>query len=90
MWTTKAKNEEEMHIHSAVICPGFTDTQMLRSAMAAMTEENRKGFEEFITSFVGMKRLLSPSEIARFVYEVAQSPVLNGSVIDANEGQKEY
>lgn len=81
-----ARNDERA-IHSAVICPGFTDTEMLRSAV---TDENRKGFQEFIASFVGMKRLITPSEIARFVYEVAQSPVLNGSVLDANGGQKEY
>ena len=60
---------------------------MLRSAV---TEENRAEFEKFIASFVGVQRLIEPSEIARFVYEVSQSPILNGTVIDANGGQKEY
>lgn len=77
----------ERDVHSAVICPGFTDTKMLRSGV---TEENRAEFEQFIASFVGLQRLIEPAEISRFVYEVAQCPILNGAVIDANGGQKEY
>ncbi len=78
------KNEKnsksKKSIHSCVICPGFCDTQMLSGAGVD---------SEFIDSFVGIGRVIQPKEIASFVYTVSQSPILNGSVLDANGGQKE-
>lgn len=69
-------------IHTAAICPGFTDTEMLRShvpplALASIAEMNTFG------------RLIDPDEIARTIYWATQNPVINGSVIHANLGQIE-
>lgn len=69
-------------IHTAAICPGFTDTEMLRThvppdALASIAESNTFG------------RLIDPEEIARTIYWATQNPVINGSVIHANLGQIE-
>ena len=69
-------------IHTAAICPGFTDTEMLRThvppdALASIAESNAFG------------RLIDPEEIARTIYWATQNPVINGSVIHANLGQIE-
>lgn len=69
-------------IHTACICPGFTDTEMLRAhvppdAMAAV-----QGMSAF-------GRLVRPEEIAATLLWAATAPVVNGSVIHANLGQVE-
>lgn len=71
-------------IHTACLCPGFTDTEMLR--------EHIDGNEEALASVVAMSsfsRLIDPVEIADAVYFAANSPVINGAVIHANLGQIE-
>lgn len=73
------------NIHTAVVCPGFTDTEMLRKAIEGKEEE----FNSFIQSFVSLQRMISPQEIANFIYNVSKTPILNGSVLHANGGQKE-
>eukprot|EP00818_Percolomonas_sp_WS_P005117 CAMPEP_0117439770 /NCGR_PEP_ID=MMETSP0759-20121206/2734_1 /TAXON_ID=63605 /ORGANISM="Percolomonas cosmopolitus, Strain WS" /LENGTH=697 /DNA_ID=CAMNT_0005231491 /DNA_START=111 /DNA_END=2204 /DNA_ORIENTATION=+ len=72
-------------IHSAVICPGFTNTEMLRSAIKGKEEE----FDSFIKSFVSLKRMIEPQELGDFIFQASQTPILNGSVLHANGGQKE-
>ncbi len=70
------------HIHTACICPGFTDTEMLREHVP----------EEAMPTIVGMSafnQLISPGEIAETLFWVAEHPVTNGSVLHANLGQKE-
>jgi len=69
-------------IHTACVCPGFTDTEMLREhvpedAMAAV-----RGMSAF-------DRLIDPAEIAETLFWAASNPVINGSVIHANLGQIE-
>ena len=69
-------------IHTACICPGFTDTEMLREhvpadAMAAVAEMSAFG------------RLIEPAEIADTLLFAAAHPVVNGAVIHANLGQRE-
>ena len=69
-------------VHTACVCPGFTDTEMLRShvppeAMAAVRGGSAFG------------RLVEPSEIADVLFWAAASPVVNGSVLHANLGQVE-
>ena len=69
-------------IHTACICPGFTDTEMLREHVP----------EDVMPQIAGMSaydRLVSPDEIADALYWSSQSPVVNGSVIHANLGQVE-
>lgn len=72
-------------IHTALICPGFTDTEMLRGHV---------GNDEAILSNIGKMnsfgRLIDPDEIARLVVWSHQNPVINGSVLHANLGQLEH
>jgi 3-oxoacyl-[acyl-carrier protein] reductase len=71
-------------IHTACICPGFTDTPMLR------THLNNDSFVlEQIKGMTAFNRLVEPAEIANTVYFVANNPVMNGAILHANLGQKE-
>ena len=69
-------------IHTACICPGFTDTEMLREHVPA---EFMKQIED-MSSF---GRLVEPEEIANTIFWASQNSVINGSVIHANLGQIE-
>ena len=67
-------------IHTACVCPGFTDTEMLRDhlpaeALSSVAEANAFG------------RLVEPNEIAECIRFVAAQPALNGAVVHANLGQ---
>lgn len=71
-------------IHTALVCPGFTNTEMLRThlgndpdVMAAIGGMNSYG------------RLIEPREIADLIIWTHQNPVINGAVLHANLGQKE-
>ena len=69
-------------IHTAAICPGFTDTEMLREHVP----------DEALTAVASMSaydRLVNPDEIAATLLWAAASPVINGAVIHANLGQVE-
>lgn len=72
-------------VHTACICPGFTDTEMLRQHLG-----NDPAVIASICAEVTFKRLIDPEEIADTLYFCAQSPVLNGSVLHANLGQVEH
>lgn len=69
-------------IHTACICPGFTDTEMLRAHVPADALDAVRGMSAF-------NRLIEPEEIADALLWAAGSPVLNGSVVHANLGQLE-
>lgn len=69
-------------IHTACICPGFTDTEMLRAHVGHNEE-----ILQAIAAGVTQKRLIEPEEIARTIYFSAQNSVINGAVIHANLGQ---
>ncbi len=69
-------------IHTACICPGFTDTEMLREHVPA-------GAMQAIAGMSAFGRLVTPDEIAQTLFWAAQSPVVNGAVIHANLGQVE-
>jgi len=71
-------------VHTACLCPGFTDTEMLRdhlgqdeAVLAAIATGNAFG------------RLVEPAEIARALLFCAREPVINGAVLHANLGQRE-
>lgn len=69
-------------VHTACICPGFTDTEMLRAHIP----------DEAIDSIAKMNafgRLVQPAEIAKTLLFAAENPVINGTVIHANLGQLE-
>jgi len=69
-------------IHTAAVCPGFTDTEMLRQHVPADAMDSVRRMSAF-------DRLINPDEIAATLLFVAKNPVLNGSVIHANLGQIE-
>jgi NAD(P)-dependent dehydrogenase (short-subunit alcohol dehydrogenase family) len=71
-------------IHTACICPGFTDTEMLRSHIGTDPET-----EAAVASMSSFGRLIEPDEIAETVVWAATHPVINGAVIHANLGQVE-
>jgi len=71
-------------IYTCCICPGITDTDMLRE---------RCGHDENILKMLcdinASKRLIQPEEIANVIYFAANHAVINGSVIHAHLGQIE-
>lgn len=72
-------------IHTCVICPGFTETEMMKSSIKGSEIK----FQEFLEEFVSYKRLVNPKEIGEIVYFASSNETLNGSIIHANLGQKE-
>lgn len=71
-------------IHTVCICPGVTDTETLRKRVAG-----DEAVLEALRSMTGEGRLIEPEEIAQVLAFAADHPVLNGSVLHANLGQKE-
>ena len=69
-------------IHTACVCPGFTDTEMLRTHVPEEAMDAVRAMSAF-------GRLIDPDEIADCLYWAATSPVINGSVLHANLGQIE-
>ena len=69
-------------IHTACICPGFTDTEMLRAHVPDEAMDAVRGLSAY-------GRLIEPSEIAHTLHWAAESPVINGAVLHANLGQVE-
>lgn len=67
-------------IHTACICPGFTDTEMLH---VQHTDQAMKS----IINKISFKRLIRPEEIAEFIVFCADHPVVNGAVLHSNLGQ---
>lgn len=69
-------------IHTACLCPGFTDTEMLRQHVPVEVMPAVQAMSAY-------NRLIEPAEIADALFWAAASPVLNGAVIHANLGQVE-
>lgn len=72
------------NIHTACVCPGFTETEMLSDHVGGSRE-----ILESIASGVTFNRLIEPLEIAKTLQFAAQNPVVNGSVMHVNLGQIE-
>jgi len=72
-------------VHTALVCPGFTDTEMLRTHLG-----NDPGLERVIAGMNSYDRLINPAEIAELIRWAHHNPVINGSVLHANLGQKEH
>ncbi len=71
-------------IHTTCICPGFTNTEMLRAHVG----DN----QEILNDIAGLSsfgRLIEPGEIADAIFFAARNPVINGAVMHANLGQIE-
>lgn len=71
-------------IHTALICPGFTDTEMLRTHLGDDPEVVAS-----IASLNSFNRLIEPDEIAEMVFWAHHNPVINGAVLHGNLGQRE-
>ncbi|MEK9822384.1 MAG: SDR family oxidoreductase, partial [Gammaproteobacteria bacterium] len=71
-------------IHTVCLCPGFTNTEMLRDHVG-----NSDEILQSIAAGSTFGRLIEPGEIARSIHFAAENPVLNGAVIHANLGQIE-
>jgi NAD(P)-dependent dehydrogenase (short-subunit alcohol dehydrogenase family) len=69
-------------IHTLCVCPGFTDTEMLRAHVPPEAMDAVAAVSSF-------GRLVEPPEIADVLYFSAHTPVLNGAVLHANLGQLE-
>lgn len=69
-------------IHTVCVCPGFTDTEMLRNHVPAEAMESIRAMSAY-------NRLIDPAEIAETIHFAAENPVINGAVVHANLGQVE-
>jgi 3-oxoacyl-[acyl-carrier protein] reductase len=65
------------------VCPGFTDTEMLRAHVPDVAVRATLGARTTIG------RLIEPSEIADVIVFCIEHPVVNGAVLHANLGQIE-
>ncbi|MFT7286325.1 MAG: 3-oxoacyl-[acyl-carrier protein] reductase [Halieaceae bacterium] len=71
-------------IHTAMVCPGFTDTEMLRNHLG-----NDDALLQQIGAMNSFGRLIEPEEIAGVLLWAHRNPVMNGAVLHANLGQRE-
>jgi 3-oxoacyl-[acyl-carrier protein] reductase len=71
-------------VHATCVCPGFTDTELLRPIFDA-----NPGLEAQLAATMSFGRLARPEEIADVIAFCIEQPVLNGAVIHANLGQRE-
>ena len=71
-------------IHTACVCPGITDTEMLRTHL-----DNDPQILDTMASLNSFNRLIEPMEIAELIFWAHRNPVINGSVLHAHLGQKE-
>ena len=71
-------------VHTAAVCPGFTETEMLKEHLGANPD-----IYDQITAGIAHRRLAQPEEIAETLLFCANNPVINGAVLDANLGQIE-
>lgn len=71
-------------VHTALVCPGFTDTEMLRTHLG-----NDEDTLRAIGGSNSFGRLVQPKEIADLIVWAHEHPVINGTVIHANLGQRE-
>ena len=84
MMRASCQDLDNSGIHTCCICPGFTDTKMLRQHLGN-DEEIIKQVADNMTAH----RLVEPQEIAELCYFCANHAVINGSVLHANLGQIE-
>ncbi len=65
-------------IHTCCICPGFTETEMLRSFGGEVLKH--------LASLTTQQRIASTQEIANLVHFAAENPVVNGAALNADLG----
>lgn len=68
-------------IHTACICPGFTNTEMLARFAGDVLP--------YLAAKTTQGRLITPEEIANVIYFAATNPVVNGATLQADLSFKE-
>ena len=71
-------------IHTACVCPGFTDTEMLRHHVG-----NDAEILHSLERTTAFGRLVQPQEIAEALFFCASNPASNGTALHVNLGQLE-
>jgi len=71
-------------IHTCCVCPGITDTEMLRGRVGNNTNLLAK-----LAQVQSNGRLLNPDEIAEAIFMAATHSIFNGAILHANGGQIE-
>ena len=71
-------------LHTCCICPGVTDTKMLRERC-----QHDEALLQQLKQLCGHNRLIEPKEIAKLIYFSANNAVINGANMHANLGQIE-
>ncbi|MFT7049052.1 MAG: 3-oxoacyl-[acyl-carrier protein] reductase [Halioglobus sp.] len=69
-------------IHTACVCPGFTDTEMLRGYGGEILEQ--------LAQASTMGRLVKPVEVAESIFFCASNPAVNGTMLRADLGLIEH
>lgn len=65
-------------VHTACVCPGFTDTEMLRGYGGEVVRQ--------LARASAMNRLVKPEEVAESLFFCAGNPAVNGTVLRADLG----
>lgn len=71
-------------IHTAAICPGLTDTELLRES-----RQHDPAALAALAALSGFNRLIEPVEIARLIRFAADNPAIGGSMLHAHLAQRE-
>lgn len=71
-------------VHTSLVCPGFTDTEMLRTHLGDNPEVRAA-----IADMNAFGRMIEPEEIAEVIFWAHHNPVINGTILHANLGQRE-
>jgi len=71
-------------IHTVCVCPGVTNTEMVQQRVGGHQAELAT-----LRSMTGEGRLIESDEIAAILELAADHPVLNGTMLHANLGQRE-
>lgn len=69
-------------IHTCCVCPGVTETQMLRERCAQNPE-----LMTTLLKITAYQRLLQPEELAELVWFCSTHPLINGATIHGNLGE---
>ncbi|HVV67712.1 MAG TPA: SDR family oxidoreductase [Patescibacteria group bacterium] len=85
MMRSTAQDLAGKNIHTLCICPGFTDTKMLKQHL-----QSDQSNLDIILSKICFHKLIKPEEIAKLTFYCALNPLLNGATIHANYGQIEH
>lgn len=84
MMRSTCQDLQGKQIHTSCVCPGFTDTEMLRTHVG-----EDQGILDSIAAGSTFGRLVQPTEVAETIKFAATHAVINGTIIHANLGQIE-